>query len=49
MSSTRDWMRGGQDYERPAPTGLTLAGIVAWTLALIVVADFVFVLARLVG
>jgi hypothetical protein len=49
MSSTRDWMRGGQDFERPAPAGLTLAGIVAWTLGLIVVADFVFVLARLVG
>jgi hypothetical protein len=49
MSSTRDWMRGGGDLERPAKTGLPLAGMVAWALGLVVVVDFAAVLARLFG
>lgn len=48
MSSTRDWMRGGE-LERPARTGLPLVAIVAWTLGLVVMVDFAFVLARLFG
>jgi hypothetical protein len=49
MSSTRDWMRGGGELERPARAGLPLAGIVAWALGLVVVVDFASVLARLFG
>jgi hypothetical protein len=39
MSSTPDWMRGGESYERPVRSGLPLGGILLWTLALAVIAD----------
>jgi hypothetical protein len=41
-------MRGGE-LEQPARTGMPLIGIVVWTLGLVVVVDFAFVLARLFG
>jgi hypothetical protein len=49
MSSTRDWMRGGGDSQRPARSGLPLGGVVAWALGLVVVANLVIVLTRLAG
>jgi hypothetical protein len=49
MSSTRDWMRGGGDGQRPARSGLPLGGVVAWALGLVVVANLVLVMARLAG
>ena len=49
MSSTRDWMRGGGELPRPAPSGLPLGGIVAWALGLVLVVNFAIVLARLIG
>ena len=42
-------MRGGGEVERPAKAGLPLVGIVAWTLGLVVMIDFAFVLGRLFG
>ena len=49
MTSTPDWMRGGQDLKRPSRAGLPLGGIVAWTLVLVIVANLTLVLAHLVG
>jgi hypothetical protein len=49
MSSTRDWMRGGGDSQRPPRSGLPMGGVVAWALGLVVVANLVLVLARLAG
>ena len=49
MSSSRDWMRGGGDSQRPARSGLPLGGVVAWALGLVVVANLVMVLTRLAG
>jgi hypothetical protein len=49
MSSTRDWMRGGGDSQRPARSGLPIAGVVAWALGLVVAANLVLVLVRLTG
>ena len=49
MSSTRDWMRGGGQIERPAAGGLPLAAMVAWTLGLVIVAAMAVVLVRLAG
>ena len=39
MSSTPDWMRGGETYERPVRAGLPLGAVLVWTLALAIVAD----------
>jgi hypothetical protein len=49
MSSTRDWMRGGGDSQRPARSGLPMAGMVAWVLGLVVAANLVLALVRLAG
>ena len=39
MSSTPDWMRGGESYERPVRAGVSLGAILVWTLALAIIAD----------
>jgi hypothetical protein len=49
MSSTRDWMRGGGESQRPVRSGLPLGGVIAWALGLVVVANLVLVLGRLAG
>jgi hypothetical protein len=49
MSSTRDWMRGGGETERPSRSGLPLGGIVAWVLGLVIVTNLVLAVSRLTG
>jgi hypothetical protein len=50
MSSTPDWMRGErQDDDRPLRAGVPLAGVVVWTLGLVVVADVAMTVLHLLG
>ncbi|HEX4199184.1 MAG TPA: hypothetical protein VHZ26_17240 [Caulobacteraceae bacterium] len=49
MTSTPDWMRGGQDLKQPSRPGLPLGGVVAWALVLVIVVNLTLVMARLVG
>jgi hypothetical protein len=49
MSSTRDWMRGGEDLERPVRSGLPLGGVILWTLGLVIVANGALALQHLFG
>jgi hypothetical protein len=49
MSSTRDWMRGGEDQEREVRSGPPLIGIVIWTLGLVVLANGALALQHLFG
>lgn len=49
MTSTRDWMRGGEDQEQTTRSGPTLGGIILWTLGLIVVANCALAAQHLFG
>jgi hypothetical protein len=49
MSSTPDWMRGGEDTSRPVRAGPPLGGVIIWTLALVVTANIAIVLLHLFG
>jgi hypothetical protein len=46
MSTTPDWMRGGDDQNRPVRAGPPLIGVVIWVVALVVVADLAIALLR---
>ncbi len=47
--STPDWMRGGADFDQPTRSASPLGGIIAWILALVVVANLGLALTRLIG
>jgi hypothetical protein len=49
MSSTRDWMRGGEEQERPVRQGLPLGLVALWALGLVIVANAAVALQHLMG
>ena len=44
MSSTRDWMRGGEEREKPVRQGISLAMVAVLVLGLVIVANAAVVL-----
>jgi hypothetical protein len=50
MSTTRDWMHGGDDWTRqPERTGLRLGGVISWVMAIVVTTIGVLALKHLYG
>jgi hypothetical protein len=50
MSTTRDWMHGGEDWNRPRDrAGLRLGGVISWVSAIVVSTIGVLAFTHLVG
>ena len=50
MSTTRDWMHGGEDWNRqPERSGPPLVGVLLWALGLVITALGMITLERLFG